>query len=90
MKRLAASAAALLFLMGADGGSFSVDLLALVREFGFPIFVCVWFMWRLEKRLEELRTNLESLVKLNAVMIKTLDHLNDGMSSLELVEKSDK
>jgi hypothetical protein len=77
MGRIVASAAALLLLMGADGGN-SVDLVALIREFGFPIFVCVWFMWRLEKRLEELRDSIEELVKQHAVMNNTLNNLSDG------------
>lgn len=29
------------------------DLISLIAQYGFPVFVSVWFMYRLEKKLEE-------------------------------------
>ncbi len=31
-----------------------VEAISVLREFGFPIFVCVWFMYRLEKKIDGL------------------------------------
>ena len=49
------------------------DLLSILREFGFPIFVCVWFMGRLEKRLEQMSSRVNRLTIVNSVLVKALD-----------------
>ncbi len=51
----------------------AVDVLALLREFGFPIFVAVWFMWRLEKRLDRYTEQIEKLSQVVALMAKTIE-----------------
>lgn len=66
------SAAALL-LIGADTTTTPVDIIALLREFGFPIFVCLWFMWRLEKRLDRFTESIEKLYNINTVLLKAVD-----------------
>ena len=30
-----------------------IDFLPLIGTYGFPIFVCIWFMWRMEKSIQE-------------------------------------
>lgn len=60
-------------LMGADSGNATVDVIGLLREFGFPIFVCVWFMWRLEKRLDKFTESIEKLYNINTVLLKAVD-----------------
>ena len=30
-----------------------IDFLPLIGTYGFPIFVCIWFMWRMEKFIQE-------------------------------------
>lgn len=54
--------------------------LSILREFGFPIFVCVWFMGRLEKRLEKMSSRVQRLTVVNSVLVKALDadELEDG------------
>lgn len=47
--------------------------LQLLREFGFPTFVCVWFMWRAEKQFMAIRSLLHKQAVLNAVIARTLD-----------------
>ena len=51
---------------------------ALVREFGFPVFVAAWFMWRLEKRLDRLMELMASLMQATALLAKSVDyHIDD-------------
>ena len=57
-------------------GTTAVDILALLREFGFPIFVSVWFMWRLEKRLDHFTESIEKLYTTVVTMAKTLDGMD--------------
>ena len=44
-----------------------------IREFGFPIFVCVWFMWRIEKRLDRFYELLMGLMQATALLAKSVD-----------------
>jgi hypothetical protein len=52
-----------------------VDAAALLREFGFPIFVSVWFMWRIEKRMDRFTDAIQDLLLTVTVMAKTVDEL---------------
>lgn len=63
----------LLTATGADGGT--LDLVQILREFGFPVFVTVWFMWRLEKRIDRFTESIERLITIVTVMAKTVDDL---------------
>lgn len=71
-------AIALLLLGGSSGeGSVSAtDITGLLREFGFPIFVSLWFMWRLEKRLDAFTESIQKLLTVITVMSKTVDELS--------------
>ena len=62
-----------LLLMGADSANSSADLVGLLREFGFPIFVSVWFMWRVEKRMDRFTDVIQNLLTAITVMAKTVD-----------------
>jgi hypothetical protein len=49
----------------------NVDWVKLVSQLGFPIFTCIWFMWRdykflstLQEELEKLNTLLEAALKI--------------------------
>jgi YvrJ protein family len=48
-------------------------LVGLLREFGFPTFVCIWLMWRLEKRLDKFTESIDKLLQIVIVMAKTMD-----------------
>lgn len=47
--------------------------IGLLREFGFPVFVAVWFMWRLEKRVDRLFELMNSLMQATALLAKSVD-----------------
>lgn len=51
----------------------AVDIVALIREFGFPVFVAVWFMYRIEKRLDRFTEQLEKLYTVVTVLTKVVD-----------------
>lgn len=72
--RTAAIGVLALLLMGADGAS-SGDAVGLLREFGFPIFVSLWFMWRVEKRMDRFTEAIQQLLTAVTVMAKTVDDL---------------
>ncbi len=47
--------------------------ISVLREFGFPIFVCVWFMWRLEKKIDGLLTQQQQLLLAVVVLAEVLE-----------------
>jgi len=61
--------------MGADSASTNTDIAGLLREFGFPIFVSLWFMWRVEKRMDRFTDTIQNLLTAVTVMAKTIDGL---------------
>ena len=63
--------------MGADSGGTGTgtDIAGLLREFGFPIFVSLWFMWRVEKRMDRFTDTVQNLLTAVTVMAKTIDGL---------------
>lgn len=67
-----------LALMGVDAPTSSTDVIGLLREFGFPIFVSLWFMWRVEKRMDRFTEAIQNLLTVVTVMAKTLDGLPNG------------
>lgn len=71
------------FCMGADGShsNGSSDLVALLREFGFPIFVSLWFMWRVEKRMDRFTDSIQNLLTAITVMAKTIDSISPGRNA---------
>lgn len=73
---------ALLLLMGAettpDAGVTVTGVAGLLREFGFPIFVSVWFMWRLERRMEAFTESINKLLTIVTIMSKSVDELAVG------------
>lgn len=62
-------------LMGASGdsGVGPGDAVGLLREFGFPIFVSLWFMWRVEKRMDRFTEAIQNLLTAVTIMAKTVD-----------------
>lgn len=46
---------------------------ALIREFGFPVFVAVWFMYRLERRVDRLFELATSHMQATALLAKSVD-----------------
>ncbi len=47
--------------------------IALLREFGFPVFVSVWFMWRLERRMDRLFELMNAHLQATALLAKSVD-----------------
>ena len=45
----------------------------LIQTLGFPIFVCLWLMYRVEKRLEKQHKEQHRTNVLLAVIVKVLD-----------------
>lgn len=51
----------------------SDQAIALIREFGFPTFIVMWFMFRLEKRLDRQVELLGSLMQATALLAKAVE-----------------
>lgn len=49
------------------------DYTALLREFGFPIVVALWFMLRAEKRLDRLAELVAAHMQATALIAKSLE-----------------
>lgn len=45
----------------------------LIQALGFPIFVCLWLMYRVEKRMEKQHAEQHRTNVLLAVIVKVLD-----------------
>lgn len=63
---------------GAEPGVTLTDVTGLLREFGFPIFVSVWFMWRLERRMDAFTESINKLLTIVTIMSKSVDELSMG------------
>jgi hypothetical protein len=57
-----------------------------IREFGLPSFLVIWFLFRIEKKLEAFTKMLGKLLTVNIVMLKV--HGQDKEAD-KLLEESD-
>lgn len=51
------------------------DIIGLIREFGFPTVVVLWFMFRLEKKLDRQAEIQSSQLQATALLAKSIDYL---------------
>jgi len=49
------------------------QITGLLREFGFPVFVASWFMFRLEKRIDRQSELLAALMQAMAIIAKSVE-----------------
>lgn len=70
-----------LFSMGATGVGVNDtgEIIAIIREFGFPVFVSLWFMWRVEKRMDRFTDAIQDLLTAVTIMAKTVDDISHEM-----------
>jgi hypothetical protein len=61
-----------------EGSSGAGDVLGILREFGFPVFVALWFMWRVEKRMDRFTDSIQNLLTAVTIMAKTVDGWHTG------------
>ena len=55
---------------------------AFLREFGFPVVVALWFMIRLEKRLDRLFELMNSHMQATALLARSVDdHIDHTRST---------
>ena len=47
--------------------------IGILREFGFPIFVCMWFMWRMEKKFDKSMEQQARLILAITILAQALD-----------------
>jgi hypothetical protein len=47
--------------------------MAFLREFGFPIFVCLWFMTRMERKVDAFLVTQSQIMLAITVLAQTLD-----------------
>ena len=59
-------------------GSSADNALGIIREFGFPVFVALWFMWRVEKRMDRFTDAIQNLLTAVTIMAKTVDGWHTG------------
>ena len=49
------------------------EAIAILREFGFPIFVCLWFMWRMEKKQDKQMEHQTRVLLAITILAQALD-----------------
>ena len=54
------------------------QVMAVIREFGFPVFVALWFMIRLERRVDRLSELLTSLMQATAIIARAVEPRENG------------
>lgn len=47
--------------------------IAVLKEFGFPIFVCIWFMWRQDKKIDGLLSQQQQLLLAVVMLAQVLE-----------------
>lgn len=62
---------------GSSGGASADNTLGVIREFGFPVFVALWFMWRVEKRMDRFTEAIQNLLTAVTIVAKTVDGWHD-------------
>lgn len=85
-ERIALLLGVLLFVAGADAVNTSgpEDAVGIIREFGFPVFVALWFMWRVEKRMDRFTDAIQNLLTAVTIMAKTVDHLSPTPQPMQI------
>lgn len=63
--------------------------IAFLREFGFPVIVALWFMLRLEKRVDRLFELMNSLMQATALLAKSVDTQIESGRALTSRERND-
>lgn len=48
-------------------------IMEVLGQFGFPILMVLWFMWRMEKRLDRQAELTAALLQATAVLAKAVD-----------------
>jgi YvrJ protein family len=66
---------------GGSSGAAGDSMLGVLREFGFPIFVSLWFMWRVEKRMDRFTDAIQNLLTAVTIMAKTVDGWHSAPST---------
>ena len=60
----------------------SDQITGLIREFGFPVLVALWFMFRLERRVERLFTLMTALMQVTALLAKSIDNIEGDQRAI--------
>lgn len=55
----------------------SDQVIGLIREFGFPTVVVLWFMFRVERRLDRYAEIQSAQLQASTIIATSLDHLID-------------
>lgn len=63
------------------------QVIALLERFGFPILLCVWFMWRMEQRLDRFS---DMVVKMYLIFVIIAKANGLDLSGVDLEFKSKK
>ena len=58
------------------------DLLTIIKDLGFPMFVAIWFMYRLERRMDKISETLSSLMHSTASLAKAVDGVDESVEEL--------
>jgi len=52
---------------------------SVLREFGFPVFVALWFMIRLERRVDRLSDLLMSMMQAMTIIARSVEARDQGV-----------
>lgn len=58
------------------------EVMTMIKELGFPMFVAIWFMYRLEKRMDKMSETLLSLMHSVTSLAKAVDGVDGRVEHL--------
>lgn len=58
------------------------DVVAVVREFGFPTFFCLWLMFRAERALKALTDQQTKMLVVLSVLARSVDVHDDDVAAV--------
>lgn len=62
-------------------------IVQIIQMYGFPAAMCIWFMWRLEKRLDAIEATNHRQVVVMAVLLRVIaDRKSSGAVPEELAD----
>lgn len=58
-----------------------------IREFGLPSFLVIWFLFRIEKKLDKFTAVIGRLLTVNVVILKTMEKNDEADDLLKTDEE---
>lgn len=59
------------------------EVVEFIQKVGFPIFICIWFLFRIEKRLDRLFEIVQRLLLSTEILVKSMEDRNEIIDKID-------